>query len=113
MLIRGLYSVFLSDWFKVIPRDQFLVLENKDLQTNRVATLETLAQFLGTGTAILMSNMALVLGWCFHMNLHVNFNHLAYFCLFCFSFHFFFFFFEGGGRQKHFYSGICLLVLLG
>ena len=49
MFIRGLYSIFLKDWFKVIPREQFLILENGDLRTNRLSVLTQLADFLGTG----------------------------------------------------------------
>ncbi|XP_072179815.1 carbohydrate sulfotransferase 15-like [Diadema setosum] len=42
----GLYSVLLSDWLEVFPRDQILVLRLRDWNANCIGLLPTIFQFL-------------------------------------------------------------------
>ena len=48
-LREGLYSVFLEQWLKVFPRDQFLVMRLEDVSANRMKYIMKAWSFLGTG----------------------------------------------------------------
>ncbi|RXG50791.1 hypothetical protein Avbf_06282 [Armadillidium vulgare] len=43
----GLYSVYLKDWFKVFPRNQFLVIRTEDYKINISSTLQRIYKHLG------------------------------------------------------------------
>lgn len=43
---RGMYAKQLQRWFKVFPKEQFLILTNEDLARNFHSTLKTLHDFL-------------------------------------------------------------------
>lgn len=43
----GLYSVYLQDWLKVFPRDQFLILKLEDYSENQLLYIKQINKFLG------------------------------------------------------------------
>lgn len=49
IVIPGFYYIFVSDWLKVFPRDQFIFLRFEDYTSNQGATLNKISQFLRLG----------------------------------------------------------------
>ena len=48
-LYIGLYSVYISDWLKVFPRDQLMFLRLEDWHSGCTEILPTVFNFLGLG----------------------------------------------------------------
>ena len=49
IIVPGMYTIFIEDWLKVYPRDQFLFLRFEDYRLNRTKELDKVAEFLETG----------------------------------------------------------------
>ena len=46
---ESLYDVILSDWLRIIPRDQFIFLRFEDYVNNKTHELKKVHAFLGLG----------------------------------------------------------------
>ncbi|MBR8827344.1 MAG: tetratricopeptide repeat protein [Gomphosphaeria aponina SAG 52.96 = DSM 107014] len=46
-LIHGLYVYFIERWFKLFPREQFLILKNEDLSKDTAGVMKQVFDFLG------------------------------------------------------------------
>ena len=48
-LVVGLYTVFIEEWLKVFPREQFHILRLEDYTEYKQLALNDIFQFLGVG----------------------------------------------------------------
>ena len=47
IILNGVYAIYIEHWFKIFHRDQILIINGQDLQTQPAAIIEKVQKFIG------------------------------------------------------------------
>ena len=52
IIIPGIYAVFVNDWLKVFPREQFHFIRFENYKRNKTQEVDRVLKFLDTGKSV-------------------------------------------------------------